>query len=86
MLKDQCVSVTDLRTKTKECLENVEKMPKFIFINNHPIAVLLGISEYEEKFLNAQLIEMPTKEVTTALAAQARKAKRTKKSSLVNLS
>jgi len=85
MFKDQCISVTELRTKTKKCLENVDKMPKYVFFNNHPIAVLLGISEYEERCSNPQLMELPMKEVEPSLAMQARKAKKTKKSGLVNL-
>lgn len=85
MLKDQCISVTELRTKTKKCLENVDKMPKYVFFNNHPIAVLLGISEYEERFLNPHLIELPANEVGSNIAIQARKAKKAKKAELVNL-
>lgn len=82
MLKDQCISVTELRTQTKKCLKNVDKGPKYVFLNNHPVAVLLGISEYEEHFLNPQLVELPQNEVDSTLAAQARKAKKIKKSEL----
>ncbi|MDO8617452.1 MAG: hypothetical protein Q7N87_00975 [Candidatus Uhrbacteria bacterium] len=84
MMKDQCISVTELRTKTKKCLEDIEKEPKYVFLNNHPIAVILGVSQYEDRFLNPQLVELRTSEVGGALAEQAKKAKKTKKSDLVN--
>lgn len=85
MLKDQCISVTELRTKTKECLEDLNKEPKYIFINNHPIAVLLDINEYEEHFLKPELIELPNDAVDEKLAKQALVAKKTKRSDLVNI-
>jgi len=85
MFKDQCISVTDLRTKTKECLKNIDKTPKFVFLNNHPIAVLLGISEYEERHLQTQLIEPSPGEVDSKLAAQAKRARSLKKTELMNL-
>lgn len=85
MLKDQCISVTELRTNTKKCLEKIDRLPKYIFLNNHPIAVLLGISEYEERFLKPQLMELLACEVDTNIAAQAKKARKTKKSDLVNI-
>lgn len=50
MKKDQCISVTDLRKKTKECLQGLETSPKYVFVNNKPVAVLLGIAEYEQQF------------------------------------
>ncbi|MDP3793441.1 MAG: hypothetical protein Q8R07_01680, partial [Candidatus Uhrbacteria bacterium] len=79
MMKDQCISVTELRTKTKKCLEDIEKEPKYVFLNNHPIAVILGVSQYEDRFLYPQLVELRTSEVGGALAEQAKKAKMTKK-------
>lgn len=85
MLKDQCISVTELRTKTKECLEDLDKEPKYIFINNHPIAVLVDINKYEEHFLNPELIELPNDEVDEKLEKQAKTAKKSKKSDLVNI-
>jgi len=85
MFKDQCISVTELRTKTKECLEDLNKEPKYIFINNHPIAVLLDINEYEEHFLKPELIELPSDAVDSKLAKQALAAKKAKKSDLVNI-
>lgn len=85
MLKDQCISVTMLRTKTKECLEGLDSEPKYIFINNHPIAVLIDINEYEKHFLKPVLIELSKDEVDQGLARQARAAKKSKKSDLVNI-
>ncbi len=85
MLKDQCISVTELRTKTKKCLEEIDKAPKYVFSNNHPIAVLLGITVYEEHFLKPQLVELLNNEVEPDIATQAKKAKKSKKSDLVNL-
>ena len=82
MFKDQCISVTELRTKTKECLGDLGKEPKYIFINNHPIAVLLDINEYEEHFLRPELIELSSDAVDGKLAKQALVAKKTKKSNL----
>lgn len=85
MFKDQCISVTDLRTNTKKCLENIEKNPKYVFLNNHPIAVLISISGYEEHFLAPQLIEMSAGEAGPSTIAQAKKAKKTRKRDLMNL-
>lgn len=85
MFKDQCISVTELRTKTKACLEDLDKEPKYIFINNHPIAVLLDINEYEEHFLKPELIELQSNEVDEKLAKQALAAKKSKKSILINI-
>jgi hypothetical protein len=85
MFQDQCISVTDLRTKTKECLEHLEKEPKYIFINNRPIAVLLDINVYEGVFLKPQLIELGKNEVDETLKKQAEKAKKSKKSDLINI-
>lgn len=85
MLKDQCISVTRLRTKTKECLEDLGKEPKYIFINNHPIAVLLDIDEYEEHFSKPELIELPGDMVNEKLAKQALAARKITKSGLVNI-
>lgn len=85
MLKDQCISITDLRTKTKECLENLGKEPKYVFMNNQPIAVLLDINEYEEYFLKPRLIELKSHEVNKTLKKAALKARKTKKSELMNI-
>lgn len=85
MFQDQCISVTDLRTKTKECLEDLNKEPKYIFINNHPIAVLLDIITYEKCFLKPELVELNDSDVDEELIKQAKKAKKSKKSDLINI-
>lgn len=85
MFKDQCISVTDLRMKTKDCLEDLDKEPKYIFINNRPIAVLLDITEYERHFLKPELIELEAHEVDATLKNQAAVAKKSKKRDLINI-
>lgn len=85
MIKDQCISVTDLRTKTKTCLEGIDKEPKYIFINNKPIAVLIDIVEYEKNFLKPELIEFGKNEVDEKLKLEAAKAKKTGKNDLINI-
>jgi len=85
MFKDQCISVTELRTNTKKCLEDLEKLPKYIFVNNHPIAVLVDIAEYEDRLFKPSLTELRSRDVTPNLAAQAKKARTAKKSELINL-
>ena len=85
MLKDQCISVTELRTKTKECLEDLDGEPKYIFINNHPIAVLLDINAYEEHFLKPELIELKNSEVDETLIQQAKAARKSKKRDIINI-
>ena len=85
MLKEQCISVTELRTNTKECLTGLEKEPKYIFLNNRPIAVLLDIDEYEKAMLMPQLVELKANEVSEELLKSAMSARKSKKSELVNL-
>lgn len=85
MLKDQCISITDLRTKTKECLEDLGKEPKYVFMNNQPIAVLLDINEYEECFLKPRLVEFKDHEVNETLKKAALKARKAKNSELMNI-
>ncbi|MFA4891633.1 MAG: hypothetical protein WC604_04805 [Candidatus Gracilibacteria bacterium] len=85
MLKDQCISVTDLRTETKKCLENLEKEPKYIFINNEPIAVLMDIVQYEDHFLRPKLVELKENEVDKTTKRQASKAKKSRKEDLVDI-
>lgn len=82
MLKDQVISVTDLRMKTKECLDNIDKEPKFVFVNNRPVAVLMDINAYEElRFHELRELKNPSAEILKKAA----KAKRTPKSRLHNL-
>lgn len=49
MLSNQCISITDLRTKTKECLENLWKQEKYVFVNNKPVAVLMDLTQFETR-------------------------------------
>jgi len=85
MLQDQCISVTDLRTKTKECLEGLEAHPKYIFMNNRPIAVILDIHEYEEHFMKPELVELNKNEVDAGILKKAAAARKLKKSDLINI-
>lgn len=85
MLKNQCISVTDLRTKTKACLENIEKQPKYIFINNKPVAVLIDIEQFENKIAENLLHEMDLSEVSPSLKQEAEKARKAKKKDLINI-
>jgi len=85
MLKDQCISVTELRTKTKNCLADLGSEPKYIFINNHPVAVLLDINIYEKQFLKPDLVELTIDEADVKLQRQAQRAKKSKRSDLVNI-
>ena len=48
MLSNQCISITDLRTKTKECLEDLWKQEKYVFVNNKPVAVLMDVAMFEK--------------------------------------
>ena len=46
MIKEQCISVTDLKRDTKNILASLKgHWPKVIFINNRPVAVLTDIDE-----------------------------------------
>jgi len=47
MLSKQCISITDLRTKTNECLQDLQVAEKYIFINNKPVAVLMDVTQFE---------------------------------------
>lgn len=47
MLKQQVISVTDLRKNTKMCFKDLDKNPKFIFLNNKIVGVLLDVDQYE---------------------------------------
>lgn len=85
MLQDQCISVTDLRTKTKECLEDLNNQPKYIFMNNKPIAVIVDIGEYEEHFMKPELIELSKDEVSDGLLKKAAAARKLKRTDLINI-
>ncbi|MBP6945039.1 hypothetical protein KBD61_04190 [Patescibacteria group bacterium] len=85
MLKQQCISITTLRTKTKECLENLSQEPKFVFVNNEPVAALLAIEEYENYFLKPTLRELSQQEASAPLKKAALAARRSRKKDLLNL-
>jgi len=59
MIKEQCISITDLRKNATTYLGSLKK-PKYIFVNNKPKAVLMDIDEYE-KLNNALLFDTPTR-------------------------
>lgn len=84
MFQNQCISVTDLRTNTKQCLKELEQ-PKYIFMNNRPIAVLVDIKQFEEEFSSTRLKKLPTKEITLKIKKAADKARRAKKINLTNI-
>ncbi len=84
MLRQQVVSVTHLRTKTKESLEGLRRGPKYIFSNNSPIAVLLDVEEYE-MLIRPDLIELPKEEVNETLFSLAEYARNTPKEELLDL-
>lgn len=89
MLSDQCISITDLRTKTKECLDNLQDAEKYIFINNKPIAVIVNLKQFEEIKRKAEnlseLVELEKDEVSPELRKKAEKAKKVRKSDLINI-
>ena len=85
MFKEQCISVTDLRTKTKECLDGVTRSPKYIFINNRPIAVLMSLRVYEDRFTEPRLVELSDDVVDAGMRRKAASARRMKKTNLLNI-
>lgn len=85
MITDQCISVTDLRTNTKQCLDKLKEGEKYIFINNKPKAVLMDIEFYEKFFGGYVLKELPAEEVTDNLRKKAEKVRKMKSSEFVNL-
>ena len=85
MIKDKCVSVTDLRTNTKNCLDSLQKSPKYIFINNKPVAVLIDIQQYEDMFYETDLVEIDEDRISLDMKKKARKAAKLHESELVNL-
>ena len=85
MFKEQCISVTDLRTKTKQCLDGVTQSPKYIFINNRPIAVLMSLRVYEDRFTEPRLVELSDDVVDVRTKRKAASARQAKKSNLINI-
>lgn len=85
MTKSQCISVTQLRTETKKCLDGVEEEPKYIFVNNQPIAVIINIDDYENLCGITDLKELSEEEVTKDMKKELKEAKKIKKSDLINI-
>jgi len=88
MLKKQCKSITDLRTNTKECFEDLKKENKlYIFKDNQMVGVLLTPEEYEwlEEMARPELIPLPEDEITDEMRASFEEAKNTPLDQFVNL-
>ncbi len=85
MTKSQCISVTQLRTETKKCLEGVEDEPKYVFVNNQPIAVIINIDDYENLCKYTELKELDENGISNKLRKEADNAKKMKKSELINI-
>lgn len=48
MRSSQVISVTDLRHKTKEIIDQLDQGVKYVFANNKPKAVIMSPQRYEE--------------------------------------
>lgn len=46
MLTEQVISITDLRKDATSIIKNLS-LPKYIFVNNKPKAVVMDMEEYE---------------------------------------
>lgn len=47
MIKEQCISVSELRKNMSTYINEVQQnKPKIIFSNNKPVAVLVSVDEY----------------------------------------
>lgn len=46
MLTEQVISITDLRKDATSIIKNLS-LPKYIFVNNKPKAVVMDMQEYE---------------------------------------
>lgn len=84
MLKDRCISVTDLRSNTKQCLDGLVGEPKYIFINNKPVAVLMDVFEFEEHFV-PRLTELRHDQIDDNLKQEAALARKTGKKDLLDI-
>lgn len=85
MLQNQCISVTNLRKNTKDCLKNLSQGEKFIFINNKPVAVIIDIHTYEDFFPVTTLQQLDPEEVTEKISKKAAKIRKMRSSEFVNL-
>lgn len=82
MTSSQCVSVTELRTQTKKCLDGLAEEPKYIFQNNKPIAVIMHIKDYENMFEAPVLKLLPKNQISEEMLIEAKKALKTPLSQL----
>lgn len=84
LLKDQCISVTDLRNRTKECLEHLDEGEKYVFVNNKPKAVIIDVEVYES-LIRPKFVKLSDDEVTDVLKKKIQKSKNREKTDLVNI-
>ncbi|MFA6992203.1 MAG: hypothetical protein WC269_02895 [Candidatus Gracilibacteria bacterium] len=89
MLPEQCVSVTDLRTQTKKCLEGLEHGEKYVFVNNKPKAVIVDVVLYEKIKADLgqtyRLLEMNKKEISPRLMAKIAETRKMNKNEFINI-
>ena len=85
MIKDKCVSITDLRLHTKKCLEELDKSEKYIFVNNKPVAVLMDIDDYEKRVDLLELRELSDEEITPEIRRLANEAREMDSSEFENI-
>lgn len=84
MLKDQCISITDLRVKTKDCLAGLKGKPKYIFANNKLVGVLVDPDEYEREKIGV-LYELDEKKESPDLIKKVRNSlKEVKETELID--
>lgn len=82
---DKCISVTDLRMKTKECLSNLNEGERYIFVNNKPTAVLVDINIFEKLQSPIELRELSSKEISPSLKKKIKVSQNLPKSAFINL-
>lgn len=82
---DKCISITDLRLKTKQCLSDLSTGERYIFVNNKPTAVLVDIDVFEELYAPITVREMEDKDISPALKKKIQEAKTMQKSSFMNI-
>lgn len=85
MLKEQCISVTDLRLNTKKCLSGLNKGEKYVFINNKPTAVLVSIEDFESFFKKPMLIELSSDDVSNVMKEKIELSKKRNLNEFVDL-
>ena len=88
MRKKQCISITDLRTNTKKCFEDLKTEEKlFIFKDNEMVGVLLTPEEYEwlEEMATPELVPLPEEEMTEELKKRFEESEKMSLDQYVNL-